>query len=506
MDSQKAHGGSVLHFGSLVSHGRMPAGDCSESLPGNLRCNMQLRNNKNPAPSHRWLATAAALALCCHGPARADQDPPAAPAAVTAVSAQAAEPWVPMLLAAQYNGIHQHLDSFDAKYSGPLSFPATGDDETSQTFGAYFGMAMPAHWAAYLDIERFIGGGVGNASGLGSPTNGDVVRAGNGLPKDAYIARAYVEYLAPLGGDSAPVARAQDQLPGDVPVEALLLKIGKMAVTDDFDQNRYANNTRSEFETWTLINNGAYDYAADTRGYTDGLVFGYLQARWSLKFGLYRMSQRANQEALEWPLARAHGDNLELDLIPNDSGTVVRFLLYRNVARMGIYEEAIEKAQPSAATPDVAADDADGRQKRGFGFNIEQPLADNGDTGVFLRLGWDDGQTETFEFTEVDRTVSGGVQLSGVHWGREDDRLGVAAVVDALSGPHQRYLELGGCGFELCDGRLSYGYEEIIETYYRWQVGSYAQLSPDIQYFRNPGYNRDRGPARVYGLRLHLQY
>ena len=437
-------------------------------------------------------------------PAPGSVPPTEAPAAATAVAA--AQPWHPMLLAAQYNSIHQHLDSFDAKYSGPLSFPATSDDETSQTAGAYFGMAMPSHWAAYLDLERYLGGGVGNASGLASPTDGDVVRAGNGLPKDAYIARAYVEYLQPLGGDSISVERAQDQLPGEVPTSALLFKVGKMSVVDDFDQNRYANNTRTQFETWALINNGAYDYAADTRGYTGGLVFGYLQPTWSLKFGLYRMSQRANQEALEWPLARAHGDNLELDLMPNGSGTVLRFLIYRNVARMGIYQEAIDRAKASGGTPDITADDTDGRQKHGFGFNLEQPLADGGDSGVFLRLGWDDGQTETFEFTEVDRTLSFGGQLSGTHWGREDDRLGVAMAINGISAVHQRYLELGGCGFELCDGALNYGHEEVLEAYYRFQLGSYAQLSPDIQYFQNPGYNRDRGPARVYGLRLHLQY
>ena len=418
----------------------------------------------------------------------------------------AAQAWEPILLAAQYNGIYQHLEPFSAAYSGPQSFPSTGDEATSQTFGIYFGMAISSRWQSYLDIERFVGDGLGNAQGLGSPTDGDVVRAGTSLPKDAYIARAYLQYLLPLGDGVAPVARAQDQLPGETPTQAFLFKAGKLAVGDDFDQNRYANSARTEFESWALVNDGAYDYAADTRGYTDGLVFGYLQSTWSLKFGIYRMSQRANQEALEWPLPRAHGDNLELDLMPDSSGTVLRFLLYRNVARMGIYQDAIDKALATGLTPDVASDDADGREKHGFGFNLEQPLADDGDTGLFLRAGWNDGQTETFEFTEVDRTLSLGTQISGTHWGRTDDRLGVAVVIDGISAVHQRYLELGGCGFELCDGRLDYGHESVMEAYYRVQVGEYAQISPDIQFIENPGYNRDRGPARVYGLRLHLQY
>lgn len=418
----------------------------------------------------------------------------------------AAQPWEPMLLAAQYNGIYQHLDSFDAAYSGPLSLTDAGDNAISQTFGVYFGMAISSRWQSYLDIERFVGDGVGNGTGLGSPTDGDVVRAGSNLPKDAYIARAYVQYLLPLADDYAPVTQAQDQLPGQTAASAFLFKAGKLSAGDDFDQNRYANSARTEFESWTLINNGAWDYAADTRGYTGGLVFGYLQPSWSLKFGLYRMSKRANQEALEWPLSRAHGDNLELDLMPDVSGTVIRLLVYRNVARMGIYQDAIDKALASGGQPDIAADDGEGREKHGFGLNVEQPLADDGATGVFLRAGWNDGQTESFEFTEVDRTLSLGGQLSGAHWGRADDRLGVAVVIDALSAVHARYLELGGCGFELCDGRLDYGHEAVMETFYRIQAGKYAQVSPDFQFIENPGYNRERGPARVYGVRLHLQY
>ena len=431
-------------------------------------------------------------------PAWADVTP--APAAATE-----AQPWVPVLLAAQYNGISQHLQPFDAKYSGPQSLPADGDDATSKTFGIYFGMQLPAHWQAYLDIERFVGDGIGNAQGLGSPTDGDVVRAGTDLPKDAYIARAYLQYLLPLGDETSHADRAQDQLPGEVPGHAFLFKVGKLSVGDDFDQNRYANNTRTQFESWTLVNNGAFDYAADTRGYTDGLVFGYLQSGWSIKFGRYRMPERANQEALEWPLNLAHGDNLELDLMPA-GGTVIRLLAYKNVARMGIYEEAIAKAEASGGTPDIGADDAEGREKHGYGLNLEQPLADGGDTGLFLRWGWDDGRTETFVFTEVDRHLSFGAQVSGAHWGREDDRLGVALDINGLSANHARYIELGGCGFELCDGKLSYGREGLFETYYRIQLGRYVQLSPGFQFYENPGYNRDRGPARIYGLRLHLQY
>ncbi|MGH8279296.1 MAG: carbohydrate porin, partial [Gammaproteobacteria bacterium] len=247
-------------------------------------------------------------------------------------------------------------------------------------------------------------------------------------------------------------------------------------------------------------------YAADVRGYTSGVVFGYQQPTWLLAFGVYRMPLRASQQALQWPITLAHEEDLEFDLTLVPEGTVVRFLVYRNVGRMGFYQSAIDAALATHTVPDVSADDANGREKHGFGLNLEQPLADDDETGLFLRLGWNDGRTETFVYTEVDRTASVGVQISGVHWDRAQDRLGLALAYNGLSSEHRKYLELGGCGFDLCDGALNYGYEKILETYYRFQLGPYIQLSPDLQFISNPGYNRDRGPARVIGLRVHASY
>jgi hypothetical protein len=180
---------------------------------------------------------------------------------------------------------------------------------------------------------------------------------------------------------------------------------------------------------------------------------------------------------------------------------------------MGDYAQALALGAATGTVPDVAADDAQGRHKTGFGVNAEQPLADGGDTGVFVRLGWQDGKNEDFVFTEVDRQASTGAQLSGVHWQRSEDRLGVAAVIEGLSAIHREYLEAGGSGFLLGDGALGYAHEKILEAYYRaqwtWSRGAFAlraQLSPDFQYIQNPGFNQDRGPVRFYALRLHLEY
>lgn len=413
--------------------------------------------------------------------------------------------WLPQLLGAQYTGIYQHLYPFDAAYSGPLSFTSQGDTQTSHTFGAYFGLQMPAHLQAYLDLEMFKGGGVGGGTGLAALANGDVVRAGTGLPKTPYVARAFLQYTLPLGDSVTHQDRAMDQLPGDVPASAFGVKLGKLSVADDFDQNRYAGSVRTQFMNLAFVNDLAWDYAADTRGYTDGLVLDLTQPGWALKFGYYRMPRLANHQQLEWPVTLAHGANLELDLT-SDSGTVLRLLLYRNVARMGVYADALHQGESQGTTPSISADDRDGRVKHGYALNLEQPIADGGDTGLFLRYGWDDGHTESFAYVEADQNLSFGGQLSGVHWGREDDRLGMGISYEGLSSEHRAYLAAGGCGFSLCDGALDYGYERAVETYYRAQFGRYVQFGPDFQFIEYPGYNRARGPARIVGLRLHLDY
>jgi high affinity Mn2+ porin len=431
-----------------------------------------------------------------------------------ATSGPAAASDTPMLLGAQYTYILQHQDGLHSPYAGPLSLNPDGDTQPTHTLGVYVGWA-PVSWAqAYLDVEKFMGAGVSNATGLAGLTNGDVVREGaSSLKKQFYIARSYLRFMLPLGDAVAPVVRGQDQVPGTEASTRLEFKVGRMALPDDFDQNSYAGSPRTQFLNWSLWANTAWDYAANTRGYTDGFVIGYLSPSWSLKYGAYLMPVLANQQTLESSFRRARGQNLQLTLSPWSSGTVVRLLAYFNTARMGDYAEALRIAAASGTTPNIVADDREGRHKHGFGVNAEQPLADEGATGVFLRWGWNDGHTESFAFTEVEQVATLGGQLAGTHWRRPDDRLGLALLSEALSGAHRDYLAAGGAGFLLGDGRLSYGREQILEAYYRlqyvwpqqpgpvrWQVG------PDFQYIRNPGYNRDRGPARFWAVRLHLEY
>jgi len=433
----------------------------------------------------------------------------ALPHATHAQDSAAAPPrWHAWLLGAQLNFIGQRLQPLHSPYSSPASLLPTGDTEMSQAFGIYFGARLPSGFQAYLDVEMIRGNGVSHASGLAGVTNGDVVRQGStDLGKNPYVARAFLRYTLGLGGaELDTLARAQDQVPAVARSRRLEISAGEFALSDLFDLNRYANSTRLQFQNWSLFQNTAWDYAADTRGYSRGIAVAWITPRWALRAASFQMPTAANGNTLDGDLAHARGDQLELTVQPGGSGTVIRLLGYLNHARMGSYADAIRIAQQTAQTPDIVADDAPGRTKYGFGLNVEQPLADSGETGLFARFGWSDGRNESFAFTEVDRHLSAGLQVSGIRWQRPRDVLAVAVVDHGLSPLHREYLALGGHGFLLGDGRLNYGHERILEAYYRVQLGAWVQVSPDVQQIWNPGYNRDRGPATILGIRLNVRH
>ena len=413
----------------------------------------------------------------------------------------------PQLLGAQVTVIAQRLFPFPSLYRGPRSLDPAGDAQATHTYGVYFGARVISDLQAYVDIEMARGAGVSNANGLAGVTNGDVIRQGTAnLSSGPYVARVFVRYSFPFGGSSRDtLARGIDQLPGLEPSARLDVKAGKLAVSDDFDQNRYANSARTQFMNWGLFNNTAWDFAGDTRAYAWGAVIAWVEPRWVLRAGAFTMPTMANGNQFDG-FPRARGDNVELTIRPGSRGTVIRALVFENRARMGSYAEALARAAATNSTPNIVADDRPGRTKQGVGLNLEQPLADGGETGLFARAGWNDGRTEDFVFTEVDRHLSSGLQLAGAHWSRAADRVGIAYVLHGLSSDHRAYLAAGGQGFLLGDGRLRYGQEGIFEAYYRGQIGPYVQIGPDVQWVHNPGYNRDRGPATVASLRLNVRY
>jgi hypothetical protein len=360
--------------------------------------------------------------------------------------------------------------------------------------------------AAYLDVEMVRGSGISHASGTAAITNGDVLRQGTvELGSGPYVARGFVRWTIPLAADARDTIEAGiDAFPAVVSTHRVEINAGKFAATDLFDLNRYANSTRTQFLDWVLFNNGAWDYAADTRGYSNGVVVAWITPQWILRTGSLQMPTFANGNRFDADIARARGDNVEL-AVAAPHHVMLRFLAYLNQARMGRYAVATALGLARGVVPDIVVDDAPGRIKYGFAVNGEFPIADHDSTGVFGRLGWNDGKTESFVFTECDRHASLGVQVAGSRWRRPGDVFGIAGVADGLSAPHRAYLAAGGKGFLLGDGALRYGPESALEAYYSFSFARYVWLSPDVILVSNPGYNRDRGPAVVFSARIGVR-
>jgi len=281
--------------------------------------------------------------------------------------------------------------------------------------------------------------------------------------------------------------------------------VGKLGLTDFFDVNSVGSDSHLQFMNWTVDANGAYDYAADTRGYTYAVLLEYHDHNWAARFAEGLMPSTANGIHMDWHIAEARAENVELEYHHQffaGRDTVVRPLAYVNHADMGNYREASNAfLNGHDPVPDITAHRAAGRTKYGFGLNVEQALSEA--LHVFGRLGWNDGQNETFAYTEVDRSGALGADLRGTLWHRPHDKVGVALSVNAISDAHRQYLALGGQGFLLGDGRLNYNTEQILETYYTLHVWRGVFVAADLQYIRHPGYNRDRGPVIVPGFRFH---
>jgi len=414
--------------------------------------------------------------------------------------------WNRFWISMQANFIRQQDPAFYAKYTGPNSFIPEKEHATSRVETLYTGFAITKNLEILCDVESAGGAGLSSALGIAGFTNVDVVRNPT-LGEDPYISRVMLHYTLPLSKDSVDATRNPLSLAGGVPERRLEFRLGKMSTVDFFDLNSVGSDSHLQFINWAIVNNGAFDYAADTRGYTYGLVMEYYDKNWAARFGEMLMPTVANGIDLDWNIARARGENFEAEYHPSliaRRSTVVRALGFVNHANMGDYRVAIDAfLSGKDPVPDIILHRKQGTVKYGFGWNAEQELT--GTLRVYGRLGWNDGATESYAYTEIDRTAQIGGDLRGKAWRRDQDKIGAAYVTNGISGDHRRYLALGGQGFILGDGGLRYGLEKIFETYYTAHVWRGISVALDYQYVTNPGYNQDRGPVSVVGFRIHVE-
>ncbi len=405
----------------------------------------------------------------------------------------------------QVNVVFQAHPPFHAPYSGPNSLKPYGEHATSRVLTLYTGYELTRTTEVFADVEETGGRGISDALGLAGFTNLDVVRNPE-IGQAPYLARLMVRQIVPLSDKMEKADRDWNHLATNVPERRLEFRAGKFSTADFFDNNDVGSDSHLQFLNWTVNNNGAYDYAADTRGYTWGVIAEYQSPRWGARFGEMLMPKVANGPDLEWNLRRARAENIELELRPKligDEKSTIRLLSFVNHANMGTYSEAIARYREGIdPRPIIENTRVQGTVKYGFGLNLEQELPK--EIRTYGRFSWNEGQHESFAYTEVDQSVSGGGDIALKRLKRPLDRWGTAFVSNAISKPHQEYLRLGGPGFLLGDGNLNYGRENILETYYTVHVWRGAFFSFDLQRIWNPGYNRDRGPVIVPGLRVHL--
>jgi high affinity Mn2+ porin len=404
---------------------------------------------------------------------------------------------------AQATVITQWHPGFPAPYTGPNSLLPIESAKTSVTATLFMGLRLPWEGGAfYFDPEITGGQGLSGVLGIASFPNGDVSHVGAPQP-EPYVARAYYQQVLGLGGEKEKVESDENQLAGFRDIRRITFWVGDFAATDIFDNNTYSHDPRTQFMNESLMDNTAWDYPADTRGYTVGAMAEYNEQSWAIRYGFFQEPKTANGQTLDPHVPQALGQAVELEERWNlrDQPGVVRLLAYGNMADMGNYREAL--AHPGPGGPDVALWRSYST-KWGFGISAEQAI--NADLAVWGRAGWNNGQTESWAFTEVDDMGSLGISLKGTQWGRPDDVFGFAGAIAGLSDAHKDYLAAGGLGFIIGDGKLDYAPEEVLETYYNCKVADHISVTPDIQFVNDPAYNSDRGPVAILGLRVHVEW
>jgi high affinity Mn2+ porin len=420
-------------------------------------------------------------------------------------------------LSGQANIIFQGRLPFHSLYEGPNSFRNSAEYKTSIVGTLYTALrrsrSIRYNTDLILDLESAGGRGLSEALGLAGFTNLDVVRNPN-LGSTPYLARYQIHQVIGLSAKTTGQQPGFFSLAPTMPLRRVEFRMGKMTLPDFFDVNGPGSDSHLQFMNWTVDNNGAWDYAADTRGYTVGAMAEYDDQAWSLRYGIFAMPTVANGIDMDWAFSRAHGQNGEFELrhsFVREHKGVTRLLFYANRAHMGTYREAVQDflngsdtARFGVTAPTITLHEHFGALKYGFGYNTEQELTEN--LRVFGRFGWNEGQHESFAYTEVDQTGEAGADYAGTRWRRPVDKVGVAFVSNAIKADHQEYLKLGGLGFLLGDGSLNFGRENIVESYYNWHAWRGMFYAVGVQHIDDPGYNRDRGPAWVGSVRAHVDF
>jgi high affinity Mn2+ porin len=452
------------------------------------------------SPTVRRARALLAIAAIVVAPAIRAEGTSPSPAADAAPRSEAPEQaWA---VFGQITNVTQKHNRFHAPYSGANSLDANGRAEETTDVTAYAGARLWRGAEVWVNPEVDQGFGLSGTLGAAGFPSGEAYKVGANAPY-LRLPRLFIRQYVPLGGSSEHVDGVANQLAYESASDSLAVTVGKFSVVDIFDTNRYAHDPRGDFMNWALIDAGSFDYAADAWGFTHGAAAELALGPWTVRGGVFQLSPAPNGKVTAVDFSQ-HSWVGEIERRYEWGGRPgkMKVLGFVNRGKMATYDDAVQLANQVGGTPSAAAVRRF-RSRPGVSFNVEQELSSA--IGVFARAGANDGRFEAYEFTEINKTLSGGLSLGGAGWGRPEDKFGIGAVVNALSGNARRYFAAGGLGILIGDGRLNYGRERIAEMYYSFKATSHLSLSIDYQYLLNPAYNRDRGPISVFGARLHAE-
>lgn len=402
--------------------------------------------------------------------------------------------------------IGQGYPSFRAPYGGTNSLPGAGQAQQTWTTTAFLGVRLWEGGEFYFNPETAQGFGLNGTLGLAGFPNGEAQKAGAEYPR-IRPQRYYFKQTFGFGGEQEDVPDGPNQIAGKRDIDRLTLIVGRFAIGDFFDGNSYAKDPRADFMNWAMWSSAAYDFPADLPGYTRGAVVEFNRKDWAVRAGVFQVPNAPNSDVL---VSNTNNGGAVVEFEGRysifDQPGKVRVGVFGNRGFTGNYRQAlaIEDANPGLDINDVMAGIRKDNTKYGFYLNGEQQIAT--DVGLFGRLSWNDGQNEILSFTDVDRSVSGGVSIKGSTWGRANDTIGIGGAVNGLSSAHRDYLAAGGLGLLIGDGALNYSPERILETYYAYQVNKNLTLTADYQFITNPAYNADRGPVHIFSGRFHGEF
>lgn len=403
----------------------------------------------------------------------------------------------------QFTYLEQEVSGFTAPYAAANSLtPRQAKETTDLTL--YLGARLWSGSELWINPEFDQGFGLSNTLGVAGFPSGEAYKVGKKQPY-LRLPRIFVRQTLDLYGKREAIEAGANQLGGDRSLNRWVVTVGKFGVADIFDVNQYAHDPRNDFFNWAAVDAGSFDYAADAWGFTAGAAVEWYQGLWTSRLGVFDLSNVPNSVHLE-PGFHEFQIVAELEKRHTLYDYPGKFMLtlFDSRGRMGLLDSAVQTALATGQPVDVSIVRRY-RSRLGVSLNLEQQLIK--DLGFFARVGKAAGNVEAYEFTDIDRSVEAGLSLKGTAWHRQHDTLGIAGLVNNISADRQRFLNAGGLGILIGDGRLPHpGPEQIIETYYNAQVFVHAQLSFDYQWIDHPAYNRDRGPASVYAVRFHAQF